>query len=70
MGRSVGGPNCGSFCLIGQNSGSYRLDKPKTMGTIAQNEPPEAKTMVAIAQNESPEAKTMGAITQIESLEA
>ena len=34
LGRSVGGPNCGSFCLIGQNSGSYRLYKPKTMGAI------------------------------------
>ena len=65
LGRSVGGPNCGSFCLIGQNSGSYRLYKPKTMGAIAQNEPPEAKTMEAIAQNGPPEAKTMGAITQI-----
>ena len=65
LGRSVGGPNCGSFCLIGQNSGSYRLYKPKTMGAIAQNEPPEAKTMEAIARNESPGAKTMGAITQI-----
>ena len=43
LGRSVGGPNCGSFCLIGQNSGSYRLYKPKTMGAIAQNGPPEAK---------------------------
>ena len=67
LGRSVGGPNCGSFCLIGQNSGSYRLYKPKTMGAIAQNEPPEAKTMEAIARNESPGAKTMGAITQNES---
>ena len=66
LGRSVGGPNCGSFCLIGQNSGSYRLYKPKTMGAIAQNEPPEAKTMGAITQNESPEAKTMEAIAQNE----
>ena len=65
LGRSVGGPNCGSFCLIGQNNGSYRLNKPKTMGAIAQNEPPEAKTMEAIARNASPGAKTMGAITQI-----
>ena len=70
LGRSVGGPNCGSFCLIGQNSGSYRLYKPKTMGAIAQNELPEAKTMGAITQNESPEAKTMGATAQNEAPEA
>ena len=62
LGGQLGGPNRGSFCLIGQNNGSYRLNKPKTMGAIAQNEPPEAKTMGAIAQNESPEAKTMGTI--------
>ena len=66
LGRSVGGPNCGSFCLIGQNNGSYRLYKPKTMGAIAQNEPPEAKTIGAIARNESPGAKTMGAEADFE----
>ena len=38
LGGQLGGPNRGSFCLIGQNNGSYRLNKPKTIGAIAQNE--------------------------------
>ena len=63
FGGQLGGPNRGSFCLIGQNNGSYRLYKPKTMGAIAQNKPSEAKTIGAIAQDEFPEAKTMGAVT-------
>ena len=82
LGRSVGGPNCGSFCLIGQNSGSYRLYKPKTMGAIAQNEPrqnhgsypskriPRNQNHGSYRSKRIPEAETMGAIRQNESPEA
>ena len=40
LGVQLGGPkfpNRGSFCLIGQNNGSHHLNKPKTMGAVAQN---------------------------------
>ena len=39
------------------------------MGSLSQNESPEARTMGAIAQNESLEAKPMGAIAENESSE-
>ena len=41
--RSVGGPNCGSFCLIGQNSGSYRSYNPKPWELLLKTNPQSPK---------------------------